>query len=110
MGKEQISIRLEPEILQKLDGLAAIEKRTRNNMLEVLISEALKARISNLSDELFEQLKRLSDRNLKGEALKEEIKRANELTKAVKQKRNEYTRILRAEPKTTKKPPKKPDK
>jgi hypothetical protein len=44
MGKEQISIRLEPEILQKIDELAATEKRTRNNMLEVLILEALEAR------------------------------------------------------------------
>jgi hypothetical protein len=44
MGKEQISIRLEPEILQKIDELAANEKRTRNNMLEVLILEALEAR------------------------------------------------------------------
>jgi hypothetical protein len=44
MGKEQISIRLEPEILQRIDELAANEKRTRNNMLEVLIHEALKAR------------------------------------------------------------------
>jgi hypothetical protein len=44
MGKEQISIRLKPEILQTIDELAASEKRTRNNMLEVLILEALEAR------------------------------------------------------------------
>jgi hypothetical protein len=44
MGKEQISIRLEPEILQKIDELAGNENRTRNNMLEVLILEALKTR------------------------------------------------------------------
>ena len=44
MGKEQISIRLPPEILQKVDELAANETRTRNNMLEVLILEAIKAR------------------------------------------------------------------
>lgn len=44
MGKEQFSIRLEPEILQKIDELAAKENRTRNNMLEVLVIEALKAR------------------------------------------------------------------
>jgi hypothetical protein len=44
MGKEQISIRLPPEILQKVDELATTETRTRNNMLEVLILEALKAR------------------------------------------------------------------
>jgi hypothetical protein len=44
MGKEQISIRIEPETLRKIDELAAKEKRTRNNMLEVLILEALNAR------------------------------------------------------------------
>jgi hypothetical protein len=49
MGKEQISIRLEPEILQKIDELAASENRTRNNMLEVLVLEAFKAR--NLTSE-----------------------------------------------------------
>jgi predicted transcriptional regulator len=32
MGKEQISIRLEPEILQKIDNMAGKENRTRNNM------------------------------------------------------------------------------
>jgi hypothetical protein len=47
MGKEQISIRLPPEILQKVDELADTETRTRNNMLEVLILEALKARESH---------------------------------------------------------------
>jgi hypothetical protein len=44
MGKEQISIRLPPEILRKIDELAAAETRTRNNMIEVLVLEALKAR------------------------------------------------------------------
>jgi len=44
MNKEQISIRLPPEILQKIDKMAATETRTRNNMLEVLILEAIKAR------------------------------------------------------------------
>jgi hypothetical protein len=44
MGKEQISIRLDPEILQKIDELAGNENRTRNNMLEVLVLEALKLR------------------------------------------------------------------
>jgi len=44
MGKEQISIRLSPEILEKIDELAASETRTRNNMIEVLIQEAINAR------------------------------------------------------------------
>jgi hypothetical protein len=44
MSKEQISIRLEPAILKKIDELAKNENRTRNNMIEVLILEALKAR------------------------------------------------------------------
>jgi len=47
MNKEQISIRLPPEILKKIDELAAVETRTRNNMLEVLILEAIKARDEN---------------------------------------------------------------
>jgi hypothetical protein len=46
MGKEQISIRLEPEVLQKIDVMAGQENRTRNNMLEVLLLEALKNRES----------------------------------------------------------------
>ena len=37
MGKEQISVRIPPDILQKIDELAAKEHRTRNNMMEVLI-------------------------------------------------------------------------
>jgi hypothetical protein len=49
MGKEQISIRLEPEILQKIDDMAGKENRTRNNMLEVLIREALNARETSKS-------------------------------------------------------------
>jgi hypothetical protein len=44
MGKEQISIRLDPEILRKIGELAANEKRTRNNMLEVLVLEAFETR------------------------------------------------------------------
>ena len=44
MGKEQISIRLEPETLNKIDELAAKETRTRNNMIEVLIQEAITTR------------------------------------------------------------------
>jgi predicted transcriptional regulator len=72
MRKEQISIRLPSELLKQADKLAAAENRTRNNMLEVLILEALNGR-------LFEQLERLSDKNLKGEALDEEIKRASAL-------------------------------
>ena len=44
MGKEQLSIRLEPDVLKKIDDLAAKETRTRNNMLEVLVIEALEAR------------------------------------------------------------------
>ena len=47
MGKEQISIRLEPEILSKIDELATKETRTRNNMIEVLIQEAINARDDN---------------------------------------------------------------
>jgi hypothetical protein len=79
MGKEQISIRLPPEVLKKIDELAASETRTRNNMLEVLILEALASRLSDSNDRLFEQLDRLADKNLKGEALDEEIKRTHAL-------------------------------
>jgi hypothetical protein len=43
-------------------------------MIELLIFEGLNAR-------LFEQMERLQDGNLEGEALDEEIKRANALTK-----------------------------
>jgi hypothetical protein len=79
MGKEQISIRLPPEVLKKVDELAASETRTRNNMLEVLIFEALESRLSDINDRLFEQLDRLANKNLKGEALDEEIRRTNAL-------------------------------
>jgi hypothetical protein len=84
MGKEQISIRLPPEILKKIDELAAAETRTRNNMLEVLILEALSARLSSITDRLFEQFNRLADRNLTGEALNEEIKQASALIGAMR--------------------------
>jgi hypothetical protein len=61
MSKEQISIRLDPVFLKKIDELAANEKRTRNNMLEVLIFEALESRLSDINDRLFEQIERLSN-------------------------------------------------
>jgi hypothetical protein len=79
MGKEQISIRLELKILQKIDEFAANEKRTRNNMIEVLIWEALEVRLSEISDRLFEQADRIMDKNLTKEDLEEEIKRTNAL-------------------------------
>ena len=41
MGKEQFSVRVPPDILQRIDELAAIEHRTRNNMLEVLVMKGL---------------------------------------------------------------------
>jgi len=44
MGKEQFSVRIEPDILQKIDELAETENRTRNNTIELLVLEALKAR------------------------------------------------------------------
>jgi hypothetical protein len=72
MGKEQISIQLEPKTLRQIDSLAANEKWTRNNMIEILILEAIRNR-------LFEQMKRLKDENLEGEALNEEIKRSHAL-------------------------------
>jgi hypothetical protein len=68
MNKEQISIRLDPATLKQIDGMAANEKQTRNSMIELLVFEAIRNR-------LFEQLERLGDENLKGEALQEEIKR-----------------------------------
>jgi hypothetical protein len=74
MGKEQISIRLEPEILRQIDNLAVIETRNRNNMIELLIFEAI-------SDRLLEQMDRVNDPSLEGEALDEEIKRARALVK-----------------------------
>jgi predicted DNA-binding protein len=94
MAKEQISIRLEPETLQKLDALAAIEQRTRNNMLEVLIFEGLTSRISGLSDTLFERLELLSDRNLTGPELKLAGKQSRVVTEAVKKKVDAYARLL----------------
>jgi predicted DNA-binding protein len=98
MAKEQISIRLNLETLQKLDALAAIEKRTRNNMLEVLISEAIMARLSETSEQLFEQLKLLSDGNLTGPESDLAIKRAKAVSKAARQQHAEYKRILQAKP------------
>ncbi|MDR0635817.1 MAG: ribbon-helix-helix protein, CopG family [Treponema sp.] len=47
MGKEQISIRLMPETLKKVDEIAVSETRTRNNMIEVLIAEAIAIRESS---------------------------------------------------------------
>jgi metal-responsive CopG/Arc/MetJ family transcriptional regulator len=44
MGKDQISIRLNDELLAKVDAFAEAENRTRSNMIEVLIKEALTAR------------------------------------------------------------------
>jgi hypothetical protein len=79
MGKEQISIRLIPEVLQKIDEFAAVERRTRNNMIEVLIWEAIEVRLSEFNDRLFEQIERLEDRNLTKEALDEEVKRTKAL-------------------------------
>jgi len=48
MRKEQFSVRLPPEILKKIDEQAEQETRTRNNMIEVLIAEAIKAREQKL--------------------------------------------------------------
>jgi metal-responsive CopG/Arc/MetJ family transcriptional regulator len=44
MGKDQISIRLNNELLAKVDAFAEAENRTRSNMIDVLIKEALAAR------------------------------------------------------------------
>ena len=44
MSKEQISIRLAPETLKKVDEIAVSETRTRNNVIEVLIVEAITIR------------------------------------------------------------------
>jgi hypothetical protein len=73
MGKEQISIRLEPDTLRQIDRWAVDENRTRNNMIEVLLLESI-------NDRLFEQFKRLKDSE--GETLKEEIKRSRFLAGA----------------------------
>jgi hypothetical protein len=102
MGKEQLSIRLEPETLRHIDELAAKENRARNNMIEVLISESLAARLAGRSDILFEQLDALRDKNLTGEALKEEIRRSRSLTGA---KRGSTPKAVRGAEK-----PKKPGK
>jgi len=39
------SIRLPRELLEKLDALAAVERRSRGNMIRVLLEDALEARI-----------------------------------------------------------------
>jgi hypothetical protein len=96
MGKEQISIRLDPEIIRQIDKFAANEKRTRNNMLEVLIAEAFTVRLSAINDELFEHLRRLGNENLTAEELKEEAKRIPSLVAT----RKKATGI---KPRTTKK-------
>jgi hypothetical protein len=72
MAKEQISVRLDSVTLRQIDGFAASEKRTRNNMIEILVGEALITR-------LLEHANRVGDSSLKGEALNEEVKRVNEL-------------------------------
>jgi hypothetical protein len=97
MAKDQISIRINPETLQKIDELAAIEKRSRNNMLEVLVSEALEARIAALNVPLFEHLELLSDKNLTGTELKLEIERAKEAAENAERKLAEYARLLQAQ-------------
>jgi hypothetical protein len=79
MGKEQINIQLIPEILRKIDEFAANEKRTRNNMIEVLIWEAMEVRLSEFNDRLFEQIERLMDKDLTKEDLDEEVKRTKAL-------------------------------
>jgi hypothetical protein len=54
--------------------MATGENRTRNNMIEVLIFEAI-------TDRLFEQMDRVNDPSLEGEARNEEMKRARALVK-----------------------------
>jgi hypothetical protein len=44
MPTEQLTIRLPPEIITQIDIQAEKETRSRNNMIEVLIKEALIAR------------------------------------------------------------------
>jgi hypothetical protein len=44
MPTEQLTIRLPPEIITQIDFQAEKETRSRNNMIEVLIKEALAAR------------------------------------------------------------------
>ena len=44
MATEQLSIRLDTTILQEIKEMAEKESRTRNNMIEVLVKEALQAR------------------------------------------------------------------
>jgi len=45
MGKtEFVGMRIEPEMLEKIDDLAKKEKRSRSNMIEILLEEALSAR------------------------------------------------------------------
>jgi hypothetical protein len=75
MAKEQVEIKLDREILRQIDKFAADEKRTRANMLEVLIAEAFNARLSAFSDRMFEHLRRLDNDNLTVEEIKEEAKR-----------------------------------
>jgi metal-responsive CopG/Arc/MetJ family transcriptional regulator len=73
MRKEQISIQIPSQLLKQVDRLAAVETMTRDIMLEVLIAEALNGR-------MLDQIERLADESLEGEALVEEIKRADALT------------------------------
>jgi hypothetical protein len=44
MPTEQLTIRLPPELIAKIDFFAEQETRSRNNMIEVLVKEALKSR------------------------------------------------------------------
>ena len=45
--KKLISIRLDSELLKKIDRLAEESVRTRSNMIEILISKAIKIRENN---------------------------------------------------------------
>jgi hypothetical protein len=47
MSTEQLTIRLPPEMITQIDIQAEKETRSRNNMIEVLIKEALGARKSS---------------------------------------------------------------
>jgi len=44
MATEQISIRIDVDLLRTIEKLAKEENRTRSNMIEVLLKEALRNR------------------------------------------------------------------
>jgi predicted transcriptional regulator len=49
--RPRVTVRLEPEVADKLEALAERERRSKSQMAEILIEEAIKAREEASSDE-----------------------------------------------------------